>query len=257
MSIAPIAATSPSSLMHPMAPPAASRTEASASVITGQPDTGDSLESRFIRAAADLSAKFEADRAHIADDVNRIDPTDLVAMNAMQVRLAQYSLDVSMALRAMLGRGVGTGGFDAAVVTSGGADAAVATFGSDALRGIGVGRPAVAAIATGIDPGERRGAATGTVTPAARRAASTLLHNASRFIFGGSGGALSGPRASSAKISGNRPQSTLFGMGEVSTLLARDRAIGVVGFGVANVGALAERGRCAVDDLRACRGGAA
>ncbi|VVD64162.1 hypothetical protein PIN31009_00262 [Pandoraea iniqua] len=102
MSIAPIApivpsvATAPSSLMHPMAPPSASRTEASASVITGQPDTGDSLETRFIRAAADLSAKFEADRAHIADDVNRIDPTDLVAMNAMQVRLAQYSLDVSM-----------------------------------------------------------------------------------------------------------------------------------------------------------------
>ncbi|ALS59870.1 type III secretion system inner rod subunit SctI [Pandoraea norimbergensis] len=93
MSTAPTALSPPS---RPTAPPVFSTADTSTSVIAGQPDTGDSLASRFLRAAADMSARFEADRTQIADDVHRIDPTDLVAMNAMQARLAQYSLDVSM-----------------------------------------------------------------------------------------------------------------------------------------------------------------
>ncbi|WP_087690399.1 type III secretion system inner rod subunit SctI [Pandoraea sp. PE-S2R-1] len=96
MSIAPVALSPALRLTAPPAHSAHSVTDASVSVIANQPDATDSLESRFIRAAADMSARFEADRAQIADDVIRIDPTDLVAMNAMQVRLAQYSLDVSM-----------------------------------------------------------------------------------------------------------------------------------------------------------------
>lgn len=70
--------------------------EVPTSVIAGDPGTGGSLESRFIHAAADLSARYETERIGMTQDVGRIDASDPVALNAMQVRLAEYSLEVSM-----------------------------------------------------------------------------------------------------------------------------------------------------------------
>ena len=66
------------------------------SVIAGDAGSAGSLESRFLHAAADLSARYESERVRITDDIGRIDASDPVALNAMQARLGEYSVEVSM-----------------------------------------------------------------------------------------------------------------------------------------------------------------
>lgn len=58
---------------------------------------GQTLESRFMNAVANLSADFEAGRAGITAAVSRFDPSNSESAMDLQNRLAVYGIDVGMA----------------------------------------------------------------------------------------------------------------------------------------------------------------
>ncbi|VVD90483.1 hypothetical protein PCA20602_01598 [Pandoraea capi] len=66
------------------------------SVLAADPGAGESLESRFLNALANTSAGFEANRADIVNAATNLDPTDTASAIALQTRLADYGIGVSM-----------------------------------------------------------------------------------------------------------------------------------------------------------------
>ncbi|VVD85485.1 hypothetical protein PAQ31011_01344 [Pandoraea aquatica] len=61
-----------------------------ASVLAVESGAGQTLESRFMNAVANLSADFEGDRAGIKAAASRFDPTDAASGIELQNRLAVY-----------------------------------------------------------------------------------------------------------------------------------------------------------------------
>ncbi|VVD77530.1 type III secretion system inner rod subunit SctI [Pandoraea anhela] len=65
-------------------------------VLASEPGAGESLESRFMSAVANMSAGFETQRGDIANAAMHYDPTDAASAVELQTRLADYSVGVSM-----------------------------------------------------------------------------------------------------------------------------------------------------------------
>nr|WP_023598139.1 type III secretion system inner rod subunit SctI [Pandoraea pnomenusa] len=71
-------------------------TDATPQVVSAATGIGESLESRFFNAVAQMSAEFEGDRQRIAYAVRGVDATDPKSMIELQTKLADYSLQVAM-----------------------------------------------------------------------------------------------------------------------------------------------------------------
>ncbi|ODP32772.1 type III secretion system inner rod subunit SctI [Pandoraea sp. ISTKB] len=65
-------------------------------VLAAEPGVGESLESRFMNALANTSAEFEAKRGDIVSAATNFDPTSAESAIALQMRLADYGVGVSM-----------------------------------------------------------------------------------------------------------------------------------------------------------------